>query len=429
MFADSTAMASRLCSALSVFLLFAIGSVNSQSENAAPIPLVSAHDAQEGIVGYDQEGRDGRSLLAHKFPGEAVAKRGHSQGNGHTGYSSRRTTGIIAPRSGSQFRQAEQSLEQTLDVSSDDAPSESVGPNEKCVNKVMMVEETEYTEEIECHHSYDKKCHVTYVTDYQPQQEEDCDTNYKKDCYIEYNTMAFDTPVTICNQKMVRNCDKQGEEVCETVYESECMTSFDEHEVMEDAPECQIMQVEKCRDETKGFRTEEVCEKWPKQVCTLEQKVNKRYSPKTECMKNPREVCGPGPCPLEPAPEECREETKTVTQEVPEETCDLQPERVCKHITKMVPILKAQENCVDVPKEVCSRMRRNPRIIQRPIVKKWCYTPRADEDGDYENVEPTSANFDILEPFASEDDAIETQLPEEEGEMVAESDDVAPRRG
>ena len=74
-------------------------------------------------------------------------------------------------------------------------------------------------------------------------------------------------------------------------------------------------------------------------------------------------------------------------------------------------------------------MRRNPRIIQRPIVKKWCYTPRADEDGDYENVEPTSANFDILEPFASEDDAIETQLPEEEGEMVAESDDVAPRRG
>ena len=44
----------------------------------------------------------------------------------------------------------------------------------------------------------------------------------------------------------------------------------------------------------------------------MEQKVNKRYSPKTECMKNPREVCGPGPCPLEPAPEECREETKTV---------------------------------------------------------------------------------------------------------------------
>lgn len=124
--------------------------------------------------------------------------------------------------------------------------------------------------------------------------------------------------------------------MCETVFESECQTSFDEHEIMEDTPECQIMQVEKCREETKGFRTDEVCDKWPKQVrnngvdyltnqvtyykslllikqvCTLEQKVNKRYSPKTECLKKPRQVCGPGPCPLEPAPEECREETKTV---------------------------------------------------------------------------------------------------------------------
>ena len=106
----------------------------------------------------------------------------------------------------------------------------SVGPNEKCVNKVMMVEETEYQEEvklmiryslvhgltlfsfiqIECHHSYDKKCHVTYVTDYEPQQEEDCDENFIKNCYIEYKTMAFDTPVKICNQKLVRNCDKPG---------------------------------------------------------------------------------------------------------------------------------------------------------------------------------------------------------------------------
>ena len=54
--------------------------------------------------------------------------------------------------------------------------------------------------------------------------------------------------------------------MCETVFESECQTSFDEHEIMEDTPECQIMQVEKCREETKGFRTDEVCDKWPKQV-------------------------------------------------------------------------------------------------------------------------------------------------------------------
>ena len=72
-----------------------------------------------------------------------------------------------------------------------------------------MINQTFFLQ-IECHHSYDKKCHITYVTDYQPQQEEDCDENYIKNCYIEYKTMAFDTPVKICNQKLVRNCDKQG---------------------------------------------------------------------------------------------------------------------------------------------------------------------------------------------------------------------------
>ncbi len=33
-----------------------------------------------------------------------------------------------------------------------------------------MVEETEYDEGVECHHSYEKRCHTTYTTDYDPQQ-------------------------------------------------------------------------------------------------------------------------------------------------------------------------------------------------------------------------------------------------------------------
>ena len=66
-------------------------------------------------------------------------------------------------------------------------------------------------------------------------------------------------------------------------------------------------------------------------------------------------------------------------------------------------------------------MRRNPRIIQRPIVKKWCYTPTTD-DGDENGGgdDEAAANFEDLEPFASEDGAIETQLPEEEGDMVGQ---------
>lgn len=37
--------------------------------------------------------------------------------------------------------------------------------------------------------------------------------------------------------------------------------------------------------------------------------------------------------------------------------------------------MKPTENCVDVPKEVCVRVRNNPRQIKRPVIKKWCYVP------------------------------------------------------
>ena len=34
----------------------------------------------------------------------------------------------------------------------------------------MMIEETQYDDGIECHHSYDERCHTTYKTDYNPEQ-------------------------------------------------------------------------------------------------------------------------------------------------------------------------------------------------------------------------------------------------------------------
>ena len=61
--------------------------------------------------------------------------------------------------------------------------------------------------------------------------------------------------------------------------------------------------------------------------------------------------------------------------QVPEETCNLEPQKSCKHVTKLVPLLKPTEECVDIPKEVCSRARTNPRKVQKPVVKKWCYVP------------------------------------------------------
>lgn len=246
---------------------------------------------------------------------------------------------------------------------------------ERCIDKVVMVEETEYDDEIECHHSYSERCHTTYTTDFEPQQEEECEENFRKSCFIEYKKVAFDEPVRFCHTPLI--CEGAGPEECKTVYESQCETRYHEHEVEDDVVECETIQEEKCQDVTQGYTTEQKCTKWPKQVCDKQTRVVKKYTPETECKKVPRELCGPSGCILEPGPEECFDKKETVVQEVPEETCNLEPQRSCKHVTKLVPLLKPQEECVDIPKEVCSRSRKNPRKVSKPVVKKWCYVPSA----------------------------------------------------
>merc|ERR1712080_396179 len=41
------------------------------------------------------------------------------------------------------------------------------------IDKVEMIEEIEYDDVVQCDHSYDRRCHTTYVTQYESQQEED----------------------------------------------------------------------------------------------------------------------------------------------------------------------------------------------------------------------------------------------------------------
>ena len=36
----------------------------------------------------------------------------------------------------------------------------------RCIDKTEMVEVTEYDDLVQCDHSYDKRCHTTYVTNY-----------------------------------------------------------------------------------------------------------------------------------------------------------------------------------------------------------------------------------------------------------------------
>merc|ERR1712168_1325765 len=244
---------------------------------------------------------------------------------------------------------------------------------ERCIDKVVMADETEYDDVITCKHSYSEKCHTTYTTDFEPQQEEECEENFVKNCFIEYKKVASEEKIQFCNTPLI--CDGEGPIECKTVYESQCETRYHEHEVEDDVVSCETIQEEKCEDVTQGYTTEKKCTKWPKQACKSEKKNVKKYSPETECTKVPKELCGPSGCELVPGPEECFPKKETVVSEVPEETCNLEPQKSCKRVTKLVPLLKPAEECVDIPKEVCARSRTNPRKVQKPVVKKWCYVP------------------------------------------------------
>ena len=72
----------------------------------------------------------------------------------------------------------------------------------------------------------------------------------------------------------------------------------------------------------------------------------------------------------------------------------IEPQQQCKHVTKLVPQLQVTnqyciarnttshlptmqevEECVDVPKEICTRSRTNPKKVKKPVIKNWCYQP------------------------------------------------------
>merc|ERR1719204_1493568 len=165
----------------------------------------------------------------------------------------------------------------------------------RCIDKVEMVEETEYDETVQCDHSYDRRCHTTYVTQYESQQEEDCEENFRKSCFIEYEQIAFNETAEVCRTPLVKDCDVQGPEICRTEYESECWTKQEVHDVQDDVVECETQIEEKCNDNTSGYTTT------------------------TDCSKEPRELCAPAGCGFKEGREECYEKTQTVVQDAPKE--------------------------------------------------------------------------------------------------------------
>ena len=82
----------------------------------------------------------------------------------------------------------------------------------------------------------------------------------------------------------------------------------------------------------------------------------------------------------------------------PTENCELVPKRVCNDVARLVPKLTPKKNCVNVPQEICVRMRVNPRRVKRPVVKEWCSddltssSPTSSVGGGQNNLDGSSAD-------------------------------------
>merc|ERR1712210_245681 len=221
-----------------------------------------------------------------------------------------------------------------------------------CVEKEETVTSLEKEPILECTHKNVEQCHYTYVTQFTPSQEEVCEENFEKQCSITFKQQAYNETVKKCYRPIEKVCNGQGPEECRTVYESSCTTKY--------------------------------VEKQPG-----------KFVGDTGCEKLPVEICGAG-CTFEEGPEECHDKTIASLVDVPEEICDLNPQKTCRFVTKLVPRLSPEHECTIVPKETCILKFTTPVQEEVPLQTRWCLDPTPASPGesyDEENAlgEPLSA--------------------------------------
>ena len=70
-----------------------------------------------------------------------------------------------------------------------------------------------------------------------------------------------------------------------------------------------------------------------------------------------------------------------VMVDLPEEICDLNPQKNCRMATKMVPKLTPEHECTQVPQEVCHMSYGPPTVVMKPLKAEWCLDEAQVEEG------------------------------------------------
>jgi len=241
---------------------------------------------------------------------------------------SHRSSHNQAARSGRQEVEATEAVQGGIDFS---GCQEDPDTGLCCVEKEETVTSLEKEPILECTHKNVEQCHYTYVTQFTPSQEEVCEENFEKQCSITFKQQAYNETVKKCYRPVEKVCNGQGPEECRTVYESSCSTKY--------------------------------VEKQPG-----------KFVGDTSCEKLPIEICGAG-CTYEEGEQECHDKVIASLVDVPEEVCDLNPQKTCRFITKLVPKLKPEHQCTIVPKETCTLKFTQPQQVDKPLLTKWCLDP------------------------------------------------------
>ena len=124
-----------------------------------------------------------------------------------------------------------------------------------------------------------------------------------------------------------------------------------------------------------------------------------KFVGETGCEKLPVEICGAG-CTFEEGPEECHDKVTASLVDVPEEVCDLNPQKTCRYVTKLVPKLSPQHQCTIVPRETCILKFSQPKQVPKPLQTRWCLDQSAVEPSEGDRSSGLGINLQSEEDFS-----------------------------